>query len=148
MFGRTREGLYNSVLEKEEECEMLKNGVARTAQEHWCVTCRLQTCRWTGMRRLKIWGEKWFSGRFITLLTFVVLVDFVLPSSLRVCSQQLLHSVSYFYLSLALSVVEKVCLSCVNKYCASVGIQLFHVLLILIEVSVSTASTNIVPVLT
>ena len=44
--------------------------------------------------------------------------------------------------------MEQVCLSCVNKYCASVGIQLFHVLLILIVVSVSTASTSIVPVLT
>ena len=37
--------------------------------------------------------------------------------------------------------------SCVNKYCASVGIQLFQVLLILIVVSVSTALTNIVPLL-
>lgn len=127
---------------------MLKNGVARTAQQHWCVTCRLQTCRWTGMRRLKIWGEKQFSGRFTTLLRFIVLIDFVLPSSLHVYSLQLLHSASYFYLYLALSIVEQVCLSCVNKYCASVGIQFFHVLLILIVVSVSTASTNIVPVLT
>ena len=82
------------------------------------------------------------------MLTFIVLVDFVLLSSLHVCSLQLLHSVSYFYLSFALSIVEQVCLSCVNKYCASVGIQLFHVLLILIVVSVSTASTSIVPVLT
>ena len=127
---------------------MLKNRVGRTAQEHWCVTCRLQTCRWTGMRRLKISAEKQFSGKFTTLLTFIVLVDFVLLSSLHVCSLQLIHSVSYFYLSFALSIVEQVCLSCVNKYCASVGIQLFHVLLILIVVSVSTASTSIVPVLT
>ena len=43
--------------------------------------------------------------------------------------------------------MEQVCLSCINKYCANVGIQLFHVLLILIVVNVSTASTNIVPVL-
>ena len=126
---------------------MLKNGLGRTAQEHWCVTCRLQTCRWTGMGRLKISAEKQFSGKFTTLLTFIVLVDFVLPSSLHVCSLQLLRSVSYFYLSWALSIVEQVCLSCINKYCANVGIQLFHVLLILIVVNVSTASTNIVPVL-
>ena len=59
----------------------------------------------------------------------------------------MLRSVSYFYLSWALSIVEQVCLSCINKYCANVGIQLFYVLLILIVVNVSTASTNIVPVL-